>query len=383
MNNFYYYNPTKIIFGKCMIQNIVREIPITKNILIIYGMGSVKENGIFEELNKVLNNYNVFEFGGISPNPSCEKCIEVVEFIRKNNIDYLIALGGGSVIDATKFISLAVYYDGNPWDFIKDKSKTPVKSLDFGVVLTLPATGSEMNNSFVISNNITKEKLTGSAFSTYPKFSIMDPLYMKTLSKKQLLNGLIDTYVHILEQYLTYEHNGVIQDHHSETFLCALVEIAQDVINNASYDKNAAFMWMAAQVSSGILCRGVPTDWATHEIGHQLTALTNLDHAQTLAIILFGVWNHQFELKKKKLIKYGKNVLKLTGTEDEIAKKAIVETELFFNRLGINTKLSNYDLDVIDIAEKISDYFKSDSPKLGENKNIDFTAVKQIIQSRK
>jgi NADP-dependent alcohol dehydrogenase len=383
MNNFYYYNPTKIIFGQKMIQNINKEISINKKIIILYGNGSVKKNSSYNDLIDALSGYDIIEYSGIVPNPDSVQCMEVIQLIKKHKIDYIIALGGGSIIDAAKFISLGVFYDGDSWEFIKDPSKMPKKSLDLGVVLTIPATGSEMNNAFVISNKKNNEKLIGSAFSTYPKFSIIDPSYMITLSQDHITNGLIDTYVHILEQYLTYNHNGIAQDYQAEAFLQSLIVISDNLFKEESYHDKSAFMWISAQVSSGILCRGVPTDWSTHLIGHQITALTNLDHAKTLSIILFGVWKYQFLLKKEKLVRYAQNVLKLNAEDDTtLALLAIEETEKLFQKWGAYTKLGDYNLDGESLSQEVSNYFQENNLLIGEQQNIDYNGVKEIIKSR-
>lgn len=386
MNNFYYYNPTKIIFGKGMIENIVREIPKHKKILIIHGVSSIKKNGVYNTLREVLKTYQVYEFGGVGPNPDCDTAAEIVNVIRDKNIDFLLAVGGGSVIDMTKFVSLAANYpeENNPWDFLKDKSKTPSNSIEFGVILTIPATGSEMNNAFVISNKKTCEKLVASAYTTYPEFSVLDPSFALSLSRQQMLNGIIDTYIHILEQYMTCLHDGFVQDSQSEAFLKTIISIAPKLLDKSRrYEDLATFTWVAAQVSSGILCRGVPVDWSSHEISHQITAITNLDHAKALALVLFGVWENQFESKKEKLAKYSKNVLDYEGADPkESAQFAISETQNLFKNWGMDTKLSDYDISCTNLIGSVIDYFKKNRAILGENNSITYKNIEKILQSR-
>lgn len=383
MNNFYFYNPTKIIFGENILSNITKEISIEKRILIVYGKTSIKQNGIYNRIKEVLKNYITFEFQGIEANPEYEKCLEAVSLIKKNNIDFLLAVGGGSVIDAVKFISLASCYEGiSPWEFMIDKSKIPSKSIKYGVVLTLSATGSEMNNSFVISNKKTSEKLVSSAFSTYPIFSLMDPNNMKSLPKEQLINGIVDTYVHILEQYITREHDGIVQDFMAEAYLKTLLKISPEILETRDNNLYKNFMWLSAQVQSGLLNRGIPIDWSTHEIAHQITALTNLDHAKTLAIVIFGVWENQFQYKMDKLAHYAREVFNCNLEKKEAAKLAIKKTEQFFLDLGLKTKFSDYKLDGLLLSEKISYYFKEKNILLGENQSIDYRNIKSILISR-
>lgn len=384
LNNFYYYNPTKIIFGKGSVSKIVNEISDKRRILIVYGGGSIKNNGVYEQVLAALAKFEVFELPGIQPNPEYETCRKIISSITDNNIDFILAVGGGSVIDATKFAALAYYSIDDPWNFMAGKSRLPAQALPFGCVLTLPGTGSEMNNGFVISNKSTLEKISCSSYATYPRFSVLDPEFTVSLGKEQTAFGIVDAFVHVLEQYMT-STNNVLQDRQAEAIFNAIAEIAPNLMASLhDYELRAAMMWCASQALNGTLSRGVPTDWATHEIGHAITAHFGLSHAQTLAIVLFGVWNHQFARKQLKLSQYGRRIWSLEGADHTVAERAIVATEQFFHHLGVPTRFIDYGLDADVVSGVISDYFKEKSINtLGENKDINFRDVKEILLARK
>jgi len=391
MRNFSFQNPTKLIFGKNTITELANEIPQNAKVLLTYGGGSIKKNGVYDAAKKALGSRVVFEFGGIEPNPRYETCIKSLEIIKKEGIDFLLSVGGGSVLDGTKFIALAAKYNGaDPWDFMCGKANTPNEALPLASVLTLPATGSESNANFVISRNSTQEKFGGWSPLIYPKFSILDPETTYTLPEKQTANGIVDTFVHTMEQYLTYPEYAPLQDRWAESILTTLVEqgpICMKQPNN--YDVRATLMWTATMALNGIISRGVPEDWATHGIGHELTALYGLDHGQSLAVVMPALWRNQFEKKKAKLAQYGHRVWGLfsrkQGQEghDEIAALAIEKTEEFFESLGVPTKLSGYGINAAEAAEKISKRFESrgltSEKGLGENGCIGPKEIKEIL----
>lgn len=346
MKNFMYYNPVKIIFGKGELIKLKENIEKDKKVLIIYGGGSIKKNGVYEGVKSALEEYTVYEFSGIEPNPRYETCIKAVELIKKENINFLLAVGGGSVIDATKFIAAAVKYnDKDPWDILS-KGVKPIDALPFGVVLTLPATGSEMNSGSVITRESTKEKFAFGSPVTFPKFSILLPDAASTLPKKQVANGVVDAFVHVIEQYVNYPVNSPLQDRFAESILQTLMEIGPKVVENpADYDSMSNLMWSATMALNGLIGLAVPQDWGIHMIGHELTALHEIDHAQTLAIVLPGYWKVLKNEKKDKLLKFGERVLKIEdGDENEKIQKIIDKTEAFFNSLGISTKLADYNV---------------------------------------
>ena len=394
MRNFSYQNPTKLIFGKNTIAEIANEIPKNAKILLIYGGGSIKKNGVYDAAKKALSGRAVFEFGGVEPNPRYETCIKTLDIIKKEGIDFLLSVGGGSVLDGTKFIALAAKYKGEePWDFMCGKAKTPGEALPLASILTLPATGSESNANFVVSRNSTQEKFGGWSPLIYPRFSILDPETTYTLPVKQTANGIVDAFVHTMEQYLTYPEYAPLQDRWAESILTTLAEQGHLGIEEPkNYDVRATLMWTATMALNGLISRGVPEDWATHGIGHELTAFYGLDHGQTLAVVMPGLWRNQFEKKKAKLAQYGHRVWgllsKKRGQEghDDIARLAIEKTEDFFESLGVPTKLSGYGVNAAEAAEKISRRFAgrglTSEHGLGENGCIGPKEIEDILKSR-
>ena len=382
MQNFEFQNPTKILFGKGQIENIKNEIPTGAKVLMLYGGGSIKSNGVYEQISSALEGYDWLEFGGIPANPEYKILLQALEVIKKDKIDYLLAVGGGSVLDGVKFLAGAAFYEGEPWDIPKDGVR-PEKYMPFGAVLTLPATGSEMNSASVISREETKEKLGMSAPGFFPQFSVLDPQVVASIPKRQLVNGVVDAFNHVLEQYMTYPVQAHIQDRFAESILVTLTEIGPDVIKNPSdYDAAASFMWACTMALNGVIRVGVPTDWAIHAIGHELTALFGIDHARTLAIIGPNHYKHNLESKKAKLAQFGQRVWGLSeGTEEEIAKEAIQKTVDFYHSLEVKTKLSEYTDNFIDTANFIKERFNERGwTGIGEHKNVTPDDVAQIVE---
>ena len=359
MNNFEFKNPTKIIFGKDKIANLAKEIPANAKILMLYGGGSIKSNGIYDQAKNALSAFEVVEFGGIPANPEYAVLLEALQIIKTQKITFLLAIGGGSVIDGTKFLSAAAVYEGEtPWEILTG-GKPILKGMPFGAVLTLPATGSEMNSGFVLTRKETKEKLASGGPALYPQFSILDPQVVSSIPQKQIANGLADAFTHVLEQYMTYPSDSLLQDRFAESILQTLVEVAPAIQKNAS-DYNAAsnFMWSCTMALNGLIGQGVPQDWAVHMMGHELTALFGIDHARTLAIIAPSHYRYNIETKKDKLVQYAERVWGVTeGTTEEKAKAGIDKTEDFFHSLGIKTKLSEYTSDYSGTAEIVSKRF--------------------------
>lgn len=383
MLNFELYNPTNLIFGKGQIEKIATLIPAEAKILIAYGGGSIFKNGIYDQVKAALPDRNIVEFGGIEPNPHYETLMKAVAVIKEQNIDFILAVGGGSVIDGVKFISAAVHFDGNPIDILQKRLliKDLSKVVPFGTVLTIPATGSEMNSGSVVTIEATQEKLSFGGSALFPKFSICDPTVIVSLPKRQLQNGVVDAYTHVLEQYLTYPHEGYLQDRISESILQTLIEIGPKVVENPTdYALASNFMWSCTMALNGLIQKGVPSDWATHMIGHELTALYGIDHARTLAIIGPNLYKVMFETKKAKLAQYGQRIFNLTGSEDEIAKEAINKTVAFFHTMGMQTQLSDYTKDFEKTADFIAKRFEERGWKgLGEKQNITPEKVRKIV----
>jgi len=383
MLNFELYNPTNLIFGKGQIKQLSSLVPKNTKILLAYGGGSIFKNGIHEQVLKNLEDFDIVEFGGIEANPHFETLMKAVQIIKDQNIGFILAVGGGSVIDGVKFISAAVKFDGNPMEILHKRMQIADNAVPFGTVLTLPATGSEMNSGAVITIEETQEKLAFGGSAMFPKFSICDPTVIESLPKRQIQNGVVDAYTHVLEQYLTYPHDAILQDRIAESVLQTLVEIGPGVVENPTDYKLASnFMWSCTMALNGLLNKGVPVDWATHMIGHELTALYGIDHARTLAIIGPNLYRTMFETKKDKLAQYGERVWNVTGNSiDEKATQAIEKTVAFFHSMGMDTKLSEYTENYQDTANFIVDRFEKRGWKaLGEKQNITLEKVKEIVE---
>ncbi len=384
MKNFEYKNPTKILFGKGQIANLDNEIPKNAKILMLYGGGSIKRNGIYKQVMQALNSRKVVEFGGIPANPEYEILMKAVSVIKNQNLDYILAVGGGSVIDGAKFISASVKYQGvDAWNILT-KNEPITDALPFATVLTLPASGSEMNSGAVVSRRSTKEKLVFKSPLTFPQFSILDPSVIQSLPKRQIVNGIVDAFMHTLEQYMTYPVGAFLQDRFAEGILQTLVEISEKVIKNPSdYESASNFMWSCTMALNGLISQGVPSDWGVHTIGHELTALFGIDHARTLAIVAPRYYEFCFENKKEKLAQFAERVWGITeGTTTEKAKKSIEKIEDFFNSLGVKTKLSDYTKDYKKTAEEISKRFiQRNWLGIGEHKSLTPDNIASILKN--
>jgi len=383
MKNFELCVPTKIIFGQGEIKKIATEIAKNKKVLLLYGGGSIKKNGIYEQVISALQEHTVIEFSGIEANPEYTTLLKALDVIKKENIDYMLAVGGGSVIDGTKFLSSAAYYEGDhPWDILAKRIRT-TKGLPFGTVLTLPATGSEMNSGAVVSRSETNEKLGMGGPGLFPQFSICDPTVVHSIPKRQLANGIVDAYTHVLEQYMTYPADALLQDRFSESILQTLIEIAPSIIEDPSNYKAASnFMWCCTMALNGYIQKGVPTDWSVHMIAHELTAFYGIDHACTLAIILPSAYTKKFDQKKEKLAQYAERIFNISeGTIEEKAKQAIVKTEQFFQSLGIDTRLRDYTDQYEGFSKKVAKSLTDHGlTVLGEHRDITPEIAAEIVE---
>ena len=382
MYNFIYQNPVKIIFGKKEISKLTGLLPKNSKIMITYGGGSIKKNGVYDQVVKALDGYQFVEFGGIEPNPKYETLMNAIELGKKEKVDFLLAVGGGSVIDGTKFIAASIPLESDPWDILLGKKEVE-KAVPFGAILTLPATGSEMNSGAVISRISTQEKYAFMSPFVMPQFSILDPEVCFSLPKRQVANGIVDAFVHTVEQYLTFPVDAKVQDYFAESLLKTLIETAPEVMKeNPTYDDYANFMWTATMALNGLIGCGVPQDWATHGIGHELTAIRGIDHARTLAIVLPGVMNIMRNAKRDKLEQYAYRIWNISaGSSDERINKAIQKTEEFFESVGIKTRLKDYDVDENTIAI-ITERFKERKALMGEREDISYGIVAQILRDR-
>ncbi|ALB69370.1 alcohol dehydrogenase [Cronobacter muytjensii] len=385
MNNFNLHNPTHIAFGKGAISELRALIPADSRVLITYGGGSVKKTGVLDQVYSALNGLDVLEFGGIEPNPSYETLMNAVELVRKENVTFLLAVGGGSVLDGTKFIAAAAHYAAasDPWHILETRGSDITDAIPMGSVLTLPATGSESNKGAVVSRRATGDKQAFHSPFVQPRFAILDPVYTYTLPPRQVANGVVDAFVHTVEQYVTYPVNAKIQDRFAEGILLTLIEEGPKALKEPeNYDVRANLMWAATQALNGLIGAGVPQDWATHMLGHELTAMHGLDHAQTLAVVLPALWNEKRNEKRAKLLQYAERVWNITeGSDDERIDAAIAATRRFFETMGAPTRLSDYGLDGSSIPALLAKLEEHGLTALGEHQDITLDVSRRIYEA--
>ena len=390
MNNFQYYNPVRIVFGEGQIKELANLVPENARVLITYGGSSAKKTGTLDEVIMALQGKNreIFEFGGIEPNPEFTTLMKAVDMVHANNIDFLLAVGGGSVLDGTKFIALTATIDDDAehnkaWQALTTYTRDITQALPLGTVLTIPATGSEMNSGGVINHSERQAKLPFGNPRVYPKFSILDPAKTLTLPERQVMNGVADAFVHVMEQYLTYPVNAKVQDGFSESLLRILIDEGRAVLANPTdltIRKN--IMWTATMALNGLIGTGVPQDWTTHMIGHELTSLHGIDHARTLTIVLPAVMRVLADSKRAKLLQYAQNVWQITeGSDEEKIQQAISRTEDFFHELGLPVRLSEVSLDDQAIPEILSQLAAHGMVKLGEHKTNDLSVAQRILNA--
>lgn len=382
MLNFEFYNPTKIVFGKATIPRLDDLVPGDARMLILHGGSSAEKNGTLDEVRAALGERLVQEFGGIEPNPTYETLMRAVEQIRREKLDFLLAVGGGSVIDGSKFVAAAVDFPHDPWEILLSHGQKVDSALPFGSVLTLPATGSEMNCGSVITRRETQAKLAFLSPHVFPKFSILDPTKTYSLPPRQIANGIVDPFVHIVEQYLTYPVGGMAQDRFAEGLLQTLIEIGpQALATPEDADVRANLMWVATLALNGLIGAGVPQDWATHMIGHELTVAHGIDHARTLAIVLPSLLAVQREQKRTKLLQYATRVWQITdGDEDQRIDEAIHRTAQFLESLGVSTRLAAYGLDREAIAPLLAQLEAHGMTAIGEHQDIDLAVSRKILE---
>lgn len=383
MNNFSFYNPVRIHFGQGQVEKISTEIPKNAKVMVLYGGGSIKKNGAYDQVMKALSGHKVIEFSGIEPNPHYETLMDAVELARKEEVGFLLAVGGGSVIDGTKFVSVAIAFtSGDPWQLVAEGAKVEGEKIPFGTVLTLPATGSEMNKASVVTKWETKEKRGFIKEELFPQFSILDPTFTYTLPKSQISNGVVDAFVHVTEQYLTYPAHAPLQDRWAESLLTTLIQEGPKALAlPEDYNVRANVMWCTTMALNGIIGAGVPQDWATHMIGHEITAEFDIAHGTTLAIVLPSTLRVMKEHKRDKLLQYGQRVWNITeGSEDEIIAEAIDKTQSFFEAMGIKTQMRHYAIEKKDIDVMLSRLEDKGMVSLGEQGLIDINTSRQILE---
>ena len=385
MRNFEYYNPTRIIFGKGTIASLKDHMPRNAKVLVCYGGGSIIKNGVYDQVMDALKGREVVTFGGIEANPDYDTLLKAIELGRAEDVTFILAVGGGSVIDGAKLVAAGIPYEGSPWDIVTEKYKVQFGDpLPLATVLTIPATGSEMNHTSVISHRATDQKLAWRSEAMFPVFSILDPTTTYSLPENQIRNGIVDAYVHVLEQYITYPEDAPLQNRQAEAVLITLQEIGQKALQSPpDYEARASLMWCATNALNKLINKGVPEDWSTHMIGHEVTAFYGLAHAESLATVLPQLYCEKLSAKQAKLAQFGHRVWGLSGTDEEVAPEAIMKIESFFQSLGMPTRLTEYGIDPDEAAQKVQARFEMRGSVLGENKDITpAVAAKVLRQSR-
>ncbi|KHT47407.1 iron-containing alcohol dehydrogenase [Vibrio sinaloensis] len=376
---FSYANPTQIFFGQGQISSITQPLPNDAKVLVIYGGGSIKRNGVYDQVTKTLADYEWYEFSGVEPNPTKETLDKAVAIVKEKRIDFILAVGGGSVIDGSKYVAAASHYDGDGWDILTGQYQVS-SAVSLGAILTLPATGSESNMGAVITKAETHTKLAFLSPFVQPKFAVLDPDVMKTLPEKQLLNGIVDAWVHVCEQYLTSQHDAMVQDGYAETLLKTLKSLGDSFDQRDNDQWRANLMWSANQALNGLIGSGVPQDWATHMIGHEMTALWGVDHARSLAIVQPSLLRHQIETKRAKLEQMGINVFGLQHSED-LAEKTIDAIEQFYASMNVDTQFSDYESTKAQAVDAVvTQLSEHGMTKLGEHQQIGLEESRQILE---
>lgn len=376
---FSFLNPTKIEFGQGQIATIKTNIPKDSKVLVIYGGGSIKKNGVYDQVVTALAGHDWQEFSGVEPNPTAETLDKAVAIVKDQGINFILAVGGGSVIDGAKYVAAAAKYNGDGWDILTGKHQVN-DAVAIGAILTIPATGSESNGASVVTKAATQDKLAFISPLLFPKFAVMDPDVMKTLPQRQLANGVVDAFVHTCEQYLTFPANAMIQDAYAESLLKILTTLASNFDKqDDSWREN--LMWAANQALNGLIGAGVAQDWATHIIGHELTALYGVDHARTLAIVQPSLLRNQMSYKKAKLEQMGRNVFGLSDGED-LAERTVQAIEAFYHSLDVATQLTEHGSDKNAAVEAVLNQLKKHGMvKIGENQSITLEQSKAILEA--
>lgn len=381
--DFQYHNPTRIVFGAGATKEISRLVPSGARVLLLAGAGSIRSNGAYDQAVAALGDRLIAEFWGIEPNPRFETLVKAVALCREKKIDFLLPVGGGSVLDGTKFVAAAACSDSaDPWDIVAGRERVRA-ALPIGAILTLPATGSESNPNAVISREATKEKLCFGSPLVYPVFSVLDPTFTLSLDARQTGNGVVDTFVHVCEQYVSDPVDAPLHDRIAEGVLLTIVEQGPRLVSDPSdLVARGHVMWAATVALNGIIGCGVPNDWTTHGIGHELTAFYGLDHARTLAVVQPGVWRAQLLRKTGRLAHFGRRVWGLSGRDEEVAVLAIERTEAFYRSMGVPTRLSEYGIDAVEAGARLKERFESRGARLGEDGSLHPADIEALIVSR-
>src|SRR5690625_35150 len=383
MKPFLLYNPVRLRVGYGQLDALSKEIPASARVLLVYGGGSVRRNGTLERVHALLKGRaeTVVEFGGVQPNPEYAQLIEALPLIREHALDYVLAVGGGSVADGAKFIALAAEYEGEPWDLLEDPSIRTTAALPLGTVMTLPATGSEMNPIFVVSHRAQGRKLSRFDALVYPVFSIVEPELTETVPQRQIANGLVDAFIHTPERYIVEDQHTPLQARFSEGILQTLLEVGERTYRDPKdREARAAFCYAATMALNGMIGAGVVQDWSTHNIGHELTALYGLDHARSLAVTIFDNFELRWEQKRPRLAQMGRRVFGLEGDDETAARGALEQMRAFFESLDVPTSLTAYDNIDDDVADRVVRAIELRGKNaLGENESVDLALVRKIV----
>ncbi len=383
MENFVFQNPTRILFGRGQIASLATELPAQARVLLLAGGGSIKENGVYAQVMQALGARTVKEFWGVEANPDYDTLMRAVEIVKAGKLDWILPVGGGSVVDGAKFVAAAALYPHDPWTILTERAARVTAALPIGAVLTLPATGSEANGASVVSRRAIKEKLAFISPHVFPRFSVLDPETTFSLPARQVANGIGDAFCHVIEQYLTFPAHAAVQDRFAEGILRTLVEIGPKTLAHPTdYDTRANFVWAATTALNGWISVGVPQDWATHIIGHELTALHGIDHARTLAVVLPSLLQVERTAKRAKLLQYAERVWDLRdGSEDARIDAAIEKTRAFYESIGIKTRLADYDVPVATAAEVARRLAARGLSAFGDRGLITPAKVEQILRA--
>jgi NADP-dependent alcohol dehydrogenase len=382
MENFTYFNPTRIHFGRGQIAAVDKELPASARVLLLAGTGSIRSNGVYDQVRKALGSRVLFELFGVEANPDYDTLMKAVDIARRERIDWILPVGGGSVLDGAKFVAAAVAYPGDPWEILVTRGSKLQSALPIGAVLTLPGTGSEANGAAVISRRSIREKLAFIHPLVFPRFSVLDPETTFTLPGRQISNGVADAFTHVIEQYLTFPAHAAIQDRFAESVMRVLIdEGPRSIANPTDYDSRANVVWAATWALNGAIGAGVPQDWASHMIGHELTALHGIDHARTLAVVMPSLLNVQRETKAAKLLQYGERVWDVRGATESARIDATIEkTRGFYESLGLRTRLADYDVKAETAAEVARRLRARGLLKIGERGDITPEVVERILR---
>jgi len=381
VENFTYFSPTRVVFGKGSLAELPKLVPPKLRILMTCGGGSIRKNGVYDQVRKALKGRTLLEFWGIEPNPEYETLMKAVKLARAKKAGFLLSVGGGSVLDGTKFIAAAVPFRGEPWDIV-GKGAPVKKAVPLGCVMTLPATGSETNPFSVVSRRGIDDKRPFSSDLVLPKFAILDPETTFTLPERQTANGVVDAWVHVMEQYMTWPADAPLQDRQAEGIWLTLREVGPRLLAAPrDYGARASMMWCATQALNQLIAAGVPQDWATHMIGHQVTASYGLDHAQTLAVVAPALLRHQKARKEAKLLQYAERVWGIReGTPGERVEAAIRRTEEFFRSMGVKTRLKEYGIGP-EAPARVAEKFEKRGEKIGEHGDLGAREVREILEA--